>query len=104
VIDIEIGQLTPQHVGRRVIITRDGSAFDGMLTGLDVERSDYLFKDRPRVTARLTVKVIEPGEGIARSDTTLAEAKLNRLPLDYRIQVETNPEPVQNLNVEGGER
>lgn len=75
-IEIPMAEITSADVGLRIVVTRDGNAFDGMLTDMTVSRSDYDFKDRPRVTARLKVK------------TVATELTLKDLPLDYRVQIE----------------
>lgn len=86
--DIEVGQLSGYDVGRRLVVTSDGVAFDGVLTALDFDRSDYDFKDRDRITASIVVKRIELAESVGRSDKTLAEIRLTKLPLDYMLQRE----------------
>ena len=75
-IEIPLSEIRGDDVGCRVLVTRDGNAFDGMLVNADITRADYEFKDRPRITARLKVK----------TDST--ELVLTQLPLDYLIQVD----------------
>lgn len=82
-IEIPVSGLTPADVGERAVITQDGVGFDGILAQLDVTRSDYNFKDRPRVTARLVLKTFADD-----SDRPSAEIQLRELPLDYLIQIE----------------
>lgn len=78
-IEVPLASVTGAEVGKRVVVTRDGNAFDGVLVQFDVTYSDYDFKDRPRVTARLKVK------------TASTELLLTGLPLDYLIQVCDDP-------------
>lgn len=83
--EVTVGGLKSSDVGKRVILTRDGVGFEGLLTDLDVTRSDYNFKDRPRVTARITAKIFVDG-----SDRAHSEIQIKELPLDYVLQVEEN--------------
>ena len=75
-IEVPLSELRGADVGCRVVVTRDGNAFDGLLTDFWVTRSDYDIKDRPKITARLTVK------------TASCKLELTSLPLDYLIQIE----------------
>ena len=68
-------------VGRRIVVTDQGVAFDGTLADLAITRSDYDFKDRDRVTVRLVVKRFD-------GDRTTAEMKLANLPLEYLVERE----------------
>ena len=81
--EVTVGDLKSSDVGKSVILTRDGVGFEGLLTDLDVSRSDYPFKDRPRVTARITAKIFAEG-----SDRAHSEIQIKELPLDYVVQVE----------------
>lgn len=89
-IETTVGGLRASDVGRRVVITQEGVAFDGILTGLDVDRGDHNFADQqkwPKIYAALEVKTLTPGEG-TESDRIHAAITLRKLPLDYRIQIE----------------
>lgn len=83
--EVTVGDLKSSDVGKPVILTRDGVGFEGLLTDLDVTRSDYNFKDRPRVTARITAKIFVDG-----ADRAHSEIQIKELPLDYMVQVEEN--------------
>lgn len=80
--EVTVGDLKVSDVGKPVILTRDGVGFEGLLADLDVTRSDYDFKDRPRVTARITAKIFTPG-----TDRAHSEIRIKELPLDYVVQV-----------------
>lgn len=81
--EIAVGDLKAADVGKLAILTRDGVGFEGLLTDLDVTRSDYNFKDRPRVTARITAKIFIEG-----ADRAQSEIQIKELPLDYVVQIE----------------
>ncbi|MDQ0726827.1 hypothetical protein [Microbacterium sp. W4I20] len=84
--EVTVGSLLATDVGSRIVLTQEGVAFDGILTSLDVTRSDYAFKDRPRVSAAITAKVVDLAD--RGSDKVIAEMKIRDLPLDYRLQIE----------------
>lgn len=83
--EVTVGDLKGSDVGKSVILTRDGVGFEGLLADLDVTRSDYDFKDRPRVTARITAKIFTQG-----TDRAHSEIQIKELPLDYVVQVEAS--------------
>lgn len=82
--EVTVSDLRSSDVGKPVILTRDGVGFEGLLTGLDVTRSDYDFKDRPRVTARIVAKIFTD----ETSNSAHSEIQLKNLPMDYVVQVE----------------
>lgn len=84
---IPVSQLTAADVGSRAIATQGGVAFDGTLTELDVTRSDYTLRDRPQITALITLKTFVK-KLLETNDRPSAEIKLRDLPLDYLIQIE----------------
>jgi len=85
---IPVSQLTAADVGSRAIATQRGVAFDGTLTELDITRSDYTLRDRPQITALLTLKTFVKKKLMDTTDRPSAEIKLRDLPLDYLIQIE----------------
>lgn len=87
-VEIPVSDLTAADIGSRAIATQGGVAFDGTFTELDVTRSDYTFKDRPQITARLTLKTFAKKKLMDSSDRPSAEITLRDLPLDYLIQIE----------------
>lgn len=84
--ELPLSDLRADDVGLRVIIARDGNTFDGLLAQMDVLRSDYEFKDKPRITARLVMKTVVEVPG--SSDRVTSELKMTGLPLDYLIQID----------------
>ena len=82
-----VGDLRGGDVGETVIIAQEGVAFQGVLTDLDITRTEYVFKDRDRITASLTVKVLEPTPGGLDREKVIAEVKIRQVPLAYRLQV-----------------
>lgn len=84
-VELAVSDLLASDVGSRIVLTQEGVAFDGTLTCLNVTRSDYAFKDRPRVTAQITAKIIELD---GSRDKVLAEVKVDNLPLEYQVQIE----------------
>ena len=87
-IEIPLSDLRGSDVGNRAVAARDGNTFDGTLTKVDITRADYSFKDRPRISARITLKTLESGGRFSSLDTVKSELELTGLPLDYLIQIE----------------
>lgn len=87
-IEVAVSQLTGGDVGARAVATQDGVAFDGVLTEVDVTRSDYIFKATPQITARLVLKTFGAKPKFSTSEKPTAEIQLRDLPLDYLIQIE----------------
>lgn len=89
--EIPVSEVLASDVGKRAVVARDGNTFDGILTDLYVTRSEYDFKETPRITARITLKTLTPAARQSMSDKVQSELKLSGLPLDYRIQIERTP-------------
>jgi len=98
-IEINVGRLTGWDVGNRIVVTREGVAFDGTLAHIAFARSEYEFKDRPRLTCSITVKRLEIGAGTIARDKVLAEIKLAELPLDYIVQKD-DVQPLADWEIE----
>jgi len=77
---IEVGDLTARHLGQRVLITDGDSVVEGTIESFWV---DHTYKREPKLNY-LEVK------------TENGEYKLKNAPVDYAIQIDTEP-------AEGGE-
>lgn len=92
-VEIPLYEIRASDVGSRAVAARDGNTFNGLLTEIDVTRSEYKLEGKPRVTARLVLKTLKKGGMLASSDTVLSELKLTALPLDYLIQIDREETP-----------
>jgi len=95
--EVSINEIRGDDVGNRVIVIRDGNAFDATLAEFWVTRSPYGAK---KITARLKLA------------TDGADVSLTNVPMDYLLQIErpaqgapgmTEEEFLASLEPEGGE-
>ena len=77
--EIAAGEITLGHIGCRVVvIDTTGNAYAGVLT--DVSAIAWKYGERPEDKVRIRIKVKSEED---------SELCLDRLPLDFRLQVES---------------